>query len=82
MCYVVTAVHKQDFMILINETPNKGRPGKDGHVVTGTQVSYRMCVFFPRQYLPVLRDSSHAVQVSCSLVRKILRIISFHVHKN
>jgi len=23
---VVTAVHKQDVMILINETPNKGRP--------------------------------------------------------
>ena len=34
MCYVVTAVHEQDFIILINETPNKGRPGKDGHVVT------------------------------------------------
>jgi len=26
MGYIVITVHKHDFMIVINETPNKGRP--------------------------------------------------------
>jgi hypothetical protein len=39
-------MHKFDFRLVVNETPNKWRPGKKSHAVTEAHVFDRVCMFF------------------------------------
>jgi len=66
---VVTAAHKFDFGLVLNEITNGDR-WKGGHAVTDTRVLHTIYVFSPRPSSRVLRDTTDAVQVFCILFTK------------
>jgi len=67
---VIRAVHKFDFKLVTNETPNKWRPvGKMSCSARVLCFWQDLCVF-PRPSSRMIRDSTHAVQVNRILLSK------------
>jgi hypothetical protein len=64
---VVRALHKACFRLVINGSTNKWQPWKEG-----CAVFLRGTIYFRPTFFAVFRVSTHAVQVTCSLLsRKI-----------
>jgi len=69
---VVTAAHKFDFILVMNETPNVWRRVVRSCSDRETRVVDRTYVFLPDNQPRVLRDATHAVQA------KIILLINGH----
>jgi len=65
--YVVTAVHKFDFRLVMYETPNEWRPVERRSCSDRKLCFWQDLYVFRRPSSRVLRDSTHAVQVNCVL---------------
>ena len=65
--YVVTAVHKFDFRLVMYETPNEWRPVERRSCNDRILCFWQDLYVFRRPSSRVLRDSTHAVQVNCVL---------------
>jgi hypothetical protein len=62
---VVTAVHLYAISLAINGTPNKVQLVEKWPCIDRESCRLQdLCVFISRQLLPVLMDSTHAVQVN------------------
>jgi hypothetical protein len=68
--YVVRAVHKFEFRLVINETPSKWRPVEIRSCSDRDLCFWRDVYIFSGPSSRILRDSTHAVQVSCILLSK------------